>query len=234
MQGLKHMNIGIIGAGQIGGTLVRRLTALGHKIAVANSRGAASLRTGRGNRRNRRERFGRGSWRRSGSLTIPMKAMPQLPPGLFNSLPNSMPVIDTCNYYPRQHDGRIQAIEAGTVESRWVEQQIGHKVVKAFNTIIARHLLDLGRQPGTPGRIALPVCGDETAGKGIVLQLVDSLGFDPIDAGSLDESWRQQPGTPVYCKDFDAAGVRTALSEARNVRTAEWHAPTGSLESVAV
>ena len=74
-------------------------------------------------------------------------------------------------------------------------------MIKAFNNIYARHLLELGRPKGTPGRIALPVAGDDAAAKDIVLELVDELGFDGVDAGGLDESWRQQPGTPVYIKD---------------------------------
>jgi predicted dinucleotide-binding enzyme len=113
-------------------------------------------------------------------------------------------------------------------ESRWVEQQLGRPVVKAFNNIFAQHLLELGRPGGTPGRIALPVAGDDDAAKAVVLRLVDELGFDGVDAGGLDESWRQQPGTPVYCTDLDAEGVRRALSEASRERPSNWRAtPNG-------
>ncbi|MGZ6693951.1 MAG: NADP oxidoreductase, partial [Solirubrobacteraceae bacterium] len=84
------------------------------------------------------------------------------------------------------------------------------------------HLLELGRPKGTTGCIALPISGDDEAAKTIVLKLVDELGFDGVDAGGLDESWRQQPGTPVYAKDFDAEGVRRALSEANKDHTPEW------------
>src|SRR6202007_2513226 len=118
-------------------------------------------------------------------------------------------------------------IEAGLPESRWVEQQLGHPVVKAFNNIYARHLLELGRPAGAPTRIALPVAGDDPAAKAVVLRLIDELGFDGVDAGGLDESWRQQPGTPVYDHDFDSADVRHALAEARKERTSQWRA-TGS------
>jgi predicted dinucleotide-binding enzyme len=134
----------------------------------------------------------------------------------------SVVVVDTGNYYPRQRDGRIEPIEAGMVESRWVERQLGRPVVKAFNNIYARHLMERGEPAGTPGRIALPVAGDDPAAKAVVLRLVDELGFDGVDVGGLDESWRQQPGTPVYTADLDAEGVRRALSEARRERTPEW------------
>jgi hypothetical protein len=66
-------------------------------------------------------------------------------------------------------------------ESRWVEQQLGHPVIKAFNNIYAQHLLENGKPAGAPGRIALPVAGDDAAAKKVVLELVDELGFDAVD-----------------------------------------------------
>jgi predicted dinucleotide-binding enzyme len=223
------MKIGIIGAGQIGGALTRRLSALGHKVFVANSRGPESLaglaaETGA-------TAVSAAEAARSGDLvvvTIPLKNVPKLPRDLFAGVPESVVVVDTCNYYPRQRDGRIDAIEAGMPESRWVEQQIGRPVIKAFNNIYAEHLFKLGRPAGNPGRIALPVAGDDAKAKAVVLRLVDELGFDGVDAGGLDESWRQQPATPAYAEDFDAAGVRRALSEATPERKQAWRGTTGS------
>jgi predicted dinucleotide-binding enzyme len=46
------------------------------------------------------------------------------------------------------------------------------------------------------------------------MDLIDEIGFDPVDAGNLDNSWRQQPGSPVYGKDFDAEKTRSAIAEA--------------------
>jgi predicted dinucleotide-binding enzyme len=219
------MKIGIIGAGQIGGTLTRRLTALGHKVVVANSRGPESLmdlaaETG-ATAVSVREAV------RGVDLvvvTIPERNIPNLPKGLFAEASKKLVVIDTGNYYPRQRDGGIAGIEGGLPESRWVEQQLGHPVIKAFNNIYAQHLLERGKPAGTAGRIALPVAGDDATAKAVVLKLVDELGFDAVDAGGLDDSWRQQPGTPVYTKDFDAAGVRRALAAAKADRTPEWRA----------
>ena len=103
------MKIGIIGAGQIGGTLTRRLSALGHKVFVANSRGPetlADLASGTGaSAVSVREAA------RSGEIvivTIPEKNIPSLPTDLFQGTPDSVVVVDTGNYYPRQRDGRIQ------------------------------------------------------------------------------------------------------------------------------
>jgi len=207
------MKIGIIGAGNIGGTLTRRLRALGHDVSVANSRGPATLAglaTETGAHAVAVSEAARG--RDVVIVTIPERSVPELPKDLF-APGDDVVVIDTGNYYP-QRDGRIAAIESGMTESRWVAGQLGRPVVKAFNNIRAQHLMDRGRPPGAPDRIALPVAGDDEHAKGVVLDLVDELGFDAVDAGSLAESWRQQPGTPVYGTDLDAASVRRALGEA--------------------
>ena len=74
----------------------------------------------------------------------------------------------------------------------------------------------------------MPVAGDDDAAKTVVLKLVEELGFDGVDAGGLDESWRQQPGSPVYTKDFDATGVKRALAEAKPGRTPDWRATEAS------
>jgi predicted dinucleotide-binding enzyme len=96
--------------------------------------------------------------------------------------------------------------------------------MKAFNNIHARHLLERGKPKGAAGRIALPVAGDDRRAKDLVIRLLDEIGFDGVDAGGLDESWRQQPGTPVYAQDFDVEGVRRGLREARPERPAEFRA----------
>jgi 8-hydroxy-5-deazaflavin:NADPH oxidoreductase len=223
------MKIGMIGAGQIGGTLTRRLSALGHHVLVANSRGPetlASLATETGARAVTAAEAVHGV--DLVVLTIQESKVPNLPKGLFAALPPGVPVIDTGNYYPRERDGKIAGIEDGLPESRWVEREIGRPVIKAFNNIYAKHLLEDGKPAGAANRIALPVAGGDARAKAIVMTLVEELGFDPIDAGDLDESWRQQPGSPVYCTDLDAAGVKQGLTEARHGRTPRWTATPNS------
>lgn len=161
-------------------------------------------------------------------VTIPERNIESLPHDLFSGVPDSVVVVDTGNYYPRQRDGRIEAIETGMPESVWVATQLGRPVIKAFNVIYAEHLGKLGKPKGTAGRIALPIAGDEAGAKGVVMKLVDELGFDPVDAGTLDESWRQQPGTPLYTQDFDAEGVRQALARANKQRAPEYTATSKS------
>jgi predicted dinucleotide-binding enzyme len=223
------MKIGIIGAGNIGGTLTRRFTALGHEVFVANSRGPetlANLAAETGATPVTVEQAAQ-----AGDVvivTIPLKNIRSLPTALFAKTPKNVVVVDTGNYYPQQRDGRIDGIEDGMTESRWVEQQLGRPVVKAFNNIYAEHLYKLGRPAGMPGRIALPVASDDSAAKAVVLGLIEELGFDGVDAGGLDESWRQQPDTPVYGTDLDANGVRNALAKASKERKPEWRATSRS------
>jgi len=219
------MRIGIIGAGNIGGTLVRRLTAIGHEVSVANSRGPETL-AGLAKETGAKPVMAREA-ARAGEVvivTIPMKNVARLPADLFDGVPADVVVVDTNNYYPRNRDGRIEAIESGTTESRWVSDTLRRPVVKAFNNIYARHLLERGKPKGAAGRIALPVAGDDERAKGIVIRLIEELGFDGVDAGSLDDSWRQQPGTPVYTTDLDAAGVRRALAQAKPERPSDFRA----------
>jgi hypothetical protein len=110
------------------------------------------------------------------------------------------------------------------LDSQWVAEQVGHPVIKAFNNILADSLLNKGVPRGATGRIALPVAGDSSEAKAVVLRLVDDLGFDPVDSGALDDSWRQQTGTPAYCRDLDATALRRALAEADRSRIAEYRA----------
>jgi predicted dinucleotide-binding enzyme len=215
------MRIGIIGAGRIGQTLARRLGQLGHQIALANSRGPETLR-------DLASEIGATAVTaieaaRSGEvviITIPERAVPDLPRNLFAGVPSEVVVIDTGNYYPSR-DGRIPAVEHGQPESAWVAERIGRPVIKAFNNIYFKSLLENGRPKGTPDRIALPVAGDPVEARAKVMRLVDELGFDPVDAGGLEESWRQQPGTPCYAKDLNAVQLKAALGAAERSRVPE-------------
>ena len=223
------MKIGIIGAGNIGGALARRFTALGHEVFIANSRGPqtlAELAAETGAKAVTVEEAARAG--KVVIVTIPQRAVRDLPRNLFAGAPSDVVVVDTGNYYPRQRDGRLEEIESGMTESGWVSRQLGRPVIKAFNNIYAQHLLERGKPAGTPGRIALPVAGDDERAKQIVMRLIDELGFDPVDAGTLDESWRQQPDTPVYATDLDATGVRDALNKASRERPRDFRGTENS------
>ncbi|WP_233602157.1 NAD(P)-binding domain-containing protein [Corallococcus sp. CA047B] len=212
------MKIGIIGAGYIGGTLARRWVKLGHEVVIANSRGPETLRelaTETGAKAGTITDAVKGA--EVIVVTIPEKAVLDLPKDLFANVPKDVVVIDTGNYYPSR-DGSIAEINNGLLESEWVAKHLGRPVIKVFNNIFFKSLLEKGAPKGTPGRIALPVAGDPPEARAKVLQLVEELGFDAIDAGGLAESWRQQPGTPCYTQDLDAARLKQALAEADRTR----------------
>jgi 8-hydroxy-5-deazaflavin:NADPH oxidoreductase len=219
------MRIGVIGAGSMGRILARHLANLDHHVSIANSRGPESLTALAAEIDATPVSVLEAA--KAGEIVIiaiPTKAVADLPRRLFANVPSSVVVIDIGNYHPELRDGRIDAIDRGMLDSQWVAQQIGRPVIKAFNNILAKSLLEKGVPRGTKGRIALSVAGDSPDAKAAVLRLVDDLGFDPVDAGDLDESWRQQPGTPAYCRDLEAAALRRALAEADRSRIAEYRA----------
>ena len=219
------MRIGVIGAGSMGGILARHLAKLGHHVSIANSRGPESLAALAAEIGGTPVSiFDAAKAGEIVILAIPTKAAADLPRGLFANVPDSVVVIDTGNYHPELRDGHIDAIDLGMLDSQWVAQQIGRPVIKAFNNILAKSLLEKGVPSGTKERIALPVAGDSPEAKAAVLRLVDDLGFDPVDSGVLDDSWRQQTGTPAYCRDLEAAALRRALADADQTRIAEYRA----------
>lgn len=218
------VKIGIIGAGNIGGNLTRRFAALGHDVSVANSRGPetlADLAAETGARAVDVAQAAEGA--EVVIVTVPQGKVPDLPKGVLAAAADGAVVVDTGNYYP-QRDGLLAEIEDGTPESVWVGGVLEVPVVKAFNGIYAADLLDGGRPADDPERRALPVAGDDDEAKAVVMALLDELGFDGVDAGPLADSWRQQPGTPVYGASAGADRIRELLAEATAERTADWRA----------
>jgi 8-hydroxy-5-deazaflavin:NADPH oxidoreductase len=213
-----RMRIVVIGSGRIGGTLTRRLAALGHDVVVANARGPETL-----------EDLAHETGATATStadlpadadvvvLAIPLAAIPDLPP-----LPGGAVVVDAANYVPGMRDPEIPAIEAGEPESTWTAEQLGRPVIKALNTITARSQQEHGRPRGAADRIAAPVAGDDEEAKQRVIDLVDALGFDAFDSGNLADSWRQQPGTPVYTADLALDAARSAIDAARPEQSTAW------------
>src|ERR1700744_5326800 len=190
---MRAMDIGIIGAGHIGGSLTRLLTGLGHTVRVANSRAPETLAD------LAAETGATAVWAADAAedadlviISIPQKNTPELAKGIVDKRKPNAPGIETNNYYP-QRDGYIEAIEQGKPESVWVAEQIGAPVFKVFNGIWFKRLLNDGKPQGAEGRIALPIAGADGAGKKIVFELIEELGFDAVDGGTLEESWRQQP-----------------------------------------
>jgi predicted dinucleotide-binding enzyme len=211
------MNIGIIGAGNIGSTLARKLARAGHSVRIANSRGPDTLK------QLAEETGAKAVTARDAGqgvdvviLSIPFGKLPLLKETLAG-LSDDVVVADTSNYFPIR-DGQIPAIDGGQVESLWVSEQIGHPVIKAWNNVLAATLAEKGKPAGAKGRIALCVAGDNPAARKTVMSLVQDTGFDAIDAGPIAESWRQQPITAAYCTELTAGELRAALASADRAR----------------
>jgi len=211
------MKIGILGTGHIGKTLARTLAAARHEVKVANSRGPETIDA---------ETLATGARAVTAAevvtgveviiLSIPLKRLTDIRP-LLADVTHEAVVIDTSNYYPGR-DGVIDAIDAGQVESLWVVEQLGRPVGKAWNAIGSASFADLGKSVGSPDRIAIPVAADRQLDRDIAMQLVDDSGMDAFDAGSLAESWRQQPGASAYCTDLRYEEMAAALAAAEKPR----------------
>ncbi len=209
------LSIGIIGAGQIGSALIRQYAKAGHRVKFTNSSGVEKLK---------------GLAIETGAsavtvtdavadvdvivIAIPLIKVPKLAKQLFNNISANTTIIDTCNYYPIR-DGKIEDIENGMPESVWVSNQLSQPVIKAYNSILAGSLIHSGLAKGAASRIALPISGDDKSSKELVSVLVNDSGFDCLDIGSLQDSWQQQPGSPVYCTDLTLAQLKQSVTKAK-------------------
>jgi hypothetical protein len=217
--------IGFIGSGMIGGTVARLSVAAGYDVVMSNSRGPETLRELVAELVPLASAATSGQAAEAGDLVvvaIPVKAIAQVPAAPLAG----KPVLDTGNYYP-QRDGQIEVLDNGALTSSGLLQRHlpGAHVVKAFNNIYFRHLASLARPAGAADRSALPIAGDDAAARAAVTAYLDAIGYDAVDDGSLADSWRQEPGTPVYGAPYgpfssktgspaDAAKIRAALAQA--------------------
>jgi 8-hydroxy-5-deazaflavin:NADPH oxidoreductase len=217
MSNTKNLKIGILGAGNIGKTLARKLAQAGHDVKIANSRGPETIAA-------EALEFGARAVASAEAvqdvevviLSINPTSYSKVAP-LFADLPEKTVVMDTSNYHPVR-DNRIASIDAGQVESLWVVEQLGRPIVKAWNTIVSDSFARKGKPAGSPDRIALPVAADRDRDREVGMALVEDTGFDAFDAGTLEDSWRMQPGSPVYCTDLTLAELPDALASAERER----------------
>lgn len=218
------MKIGIIGAGSIGSTIARRLSRNGHVVTIANSRGphtipTAALSTG--------AQAVTAAQAAKGVdvliISVPMNRNADIAAHV-QSAPEHALIIDTSNYYPAR-DGVIPAFNDGLPESIWLSQLFGRPVAKAWNAITSQSFDSKATEAGSLGRVAIPVAADDPEHRKLAMELVEQTGFDAVDAGVLEDSWRQQPGSPVYCSDHAreqipgllAAAIKDRISARRDL-----------------
>ncbi|MFE4821591.1 NADPH-dependent F420 reductase [Streptomyces sp. NPDC056704] len=190
--------IGFIGSGSIGGSLARLAVAAGLNVVMSNSRGPETLADLIAELGDRARAATTEEAARAGDIvvaTVPMSAYDKLPAdGLAGKT-----VIDTMNYYP-ERDGHIAELDSAEVTSSELLQRhlAGSRVVKTLHNMDWLRLYSRARPAGAPDRSTLPVAGDDPAAKAEVIGLMDVLGYDAVDIGTLADSWRCEPGTPVY------------------------------------
>jgi predicted dinucleotide-binding enzyme len=202
------MNIGIIGSGEMGACLASKFIKSGHTVSISNSRGPASLKQFAGNIGAEAITVEEATKNKQLIIvSIPQKNIPDLK-NIFKRIPGDVVVIDTGNYYPTLRDGTITLLEQSGIDSVWVQEQLGIPVVKVFNSILATSIQDMGKPKGDSDRIAMAVSGDNTKAKEVVFKLVEQLGFDPFDVGPIAQSWKQQPGSSIYCRHINIEELR--------------------------
>jgi predicted dinucleotide-binding enzyme len=208
------MNIGIVGAGNIGANAARLFAKAGHNVRIANSRSPESLAALVAEIGPRAQAATPSDAVAFGDvvlIAIPWVAKEEV-------IPEAGPydgkiVIDAMN--PYTEDFEIEDLGERTSSEITRTLVPGARVVKAFNTIYYRRLAADGKPRGAEGRLAIPVAADDAGAKAVVMQLIDEIGFDAVDSGNLhDGGRRQQPGTPVYNQPFDASEAREALARA--------------------
>jgi 8-hydroxy-5-deazaflavin:NADPH oxidoreductase len=205
------MKFGIIGAGSIGSIISRKLVENGHDVKIADARGMEHLEG--------KDLAGK-PVRAEDAITnievlilsLPLRALSSVR-NIIEQVGEEVILVDTSNYYPGRDD-KIEEIEDGMVESIWVSNQLGRPIIKAFNNLLAYTLENEGTPEGTSGRIAMAVAGDNAEQKQIIMDVVNQIGFDTVDGGSLSDSWRQQPGTPAYCTELTKDELTKALEYA--------------------
>jgi predicted dinucleotide-binding enzyme len=201
----------------IGSALATKLSAAGHEVKVANSRGPETIDIGilkNGARAVMAAEAVTGV--DVVIMSTPLGALPKIAP-LVAVLPEDVIVIDTSNYYPAR-DTEISAIEAGMTESEWVATELGRPIAKAWNAITSASFAEKGVPAGSAGRIAIPVAADGEREREVAMALVEETGLDAVYSGTLAESWRQQPGSPCYCTDLTRDEMPAALASAERKR----------------
>jgi predicted dinucleotide-binding enzyme len=202
------VKIGVIGAGTIGGTLAARLVAAGHEVAISNSRGPETLQ---------------GAVDGARPMTVEDAArfgeviVVSIPFGRYREVPADAVghklVIDTNNYYP-ERDGHFPELDDdSTTSSELLQAHLPDaRVVKAFNAISWTNLRNAGRTAGDAERLGIPFSGDDERAKRTVAELIDEIGFDPVDAGMLARGGRKlQVDAPAYGKGLPTAELRSRL-----------------------
>jgi 8-hydroxy-5-deazaflavin:NADPH oxidoreductase len=210
--------IGIVGSGHVGASLARAALAHGYEVVLSNSQGPDSL-AGLVRDLGPNARAATPAEAAAAAdfaiVAIPVAGIDQVP---AEPLAGKV-VIATTNYFP-QRDGPIPAIDNGTTTAPGLLQAHlpASRVVRAFSMIDAADMSGDGHPAGDPKRRALALAGDDPAAKGLVAGLYEEFGFDAVDLGGLDESWRVDPGQRAFVTRQNVAELKANVASARRGR----------------
>jgi predicted dinucleotide-binding enzyme len=190
--------LALIGSGEMGSTVARLAVGAGLDVVLSNSRGPQTLSGvidqlgSRATAATVEEAARAADWI---VLAVPFGAYPRIPAEPLAG----KTVLETTNYF-----GSLGELVAGTTTSSELVQRhlASSHVVTAFNTILPRQLYNLTRPAGSADRSALPVAGDGRVAKAEAIRLLDILGWDAVDAGTLAESGRMEPGSPAFLDPY--------------------------------
>ncbi len=207
------MRIGFIGSGNIGSTVAQLAVNAGHEVVLSNSRGPETL-ADLVARLGPNASAGTPAEAAAADLvvvSIPLKAYREVP---AEPLAGKV-MLDTNNYYAAR-DGHITELDDGSsTSSEMLAAHLGGAhVVKALNTLRYLDLAARGLPSGDPRRLSLPIAGDDPAAKRIATDLLDTFGYDAVDAGPVAEGRRFEPGTPASGALLTRDGLVDALAAA--------------------
>ena len=222
MNASKHeaaRTIGILGAGRVGTAVARQAVKVGYQVVIATAQPAEEIAL-------LVEIVAPGATAVSAVeaaesdivvLAIPLHKYGTLQPDLLAG----KTVIDAMNYWAPV-DGAIDVFEADDRTSSEIIQSFlaGAKVVKSLNHIGYHDLEAEGREPGTPGRRALALAGDDADATALVAGFIDRLGYDPVDAGPLAAGRIFEPGTDIFNGSHTSETLRLIVAAASAHMTA--------------
>jgi 8-hydroxy-5-deazaflavin:NADPH oxidoreductase len=207
--------IGFIGSGKVGSNLARAAIAHGYEVVLSSSRGPDTL-AGLVKNLGRKARAATPAEAAAACdfavVAIPVTTISQVP---VEPLVGKV-IIATINYFP-QRFGHIPEIDQGKATAPGLLQAHlpGSLVVRAFSMINAVEMSGDGYPEGDPRRRALALAGDDPAAKELVAGLYDEFGFDPVDIGGLDESWRVDAGQPAFVVRQNLAELKANVARAK-------------------
>ena len=207
--------IGIIGSGHVGGNLAKAAIAHGYDVVLSNTQGPDSL-AGLAKELGPHASAATPA-KAAGACDFAIVAIPLTTIGQVPAEPLAgKVVISTINYFPQRY-GHVPEIDDGTTTAPGLLQ--AHlpesRVVRAFSMINAAEMSGDGHPPGDPRRRALAIAGDDPAAKRLVAGLYDEFGFDAVDIGGLDESWRVEAGQPAFVTRQNVAELTANVANAK-------------------